>query len=450
MTDLIRGEEWRHVTAIDQADLIDCPSDEEVLREARANITRLRTTEISLRLIDDTGTPLAHTPIHIEQRQHHMVFGCCAGSTFDKIAQQPNEATRAKHFTELFNGTHAKCYWDENWHQPIEKLQGHRETGLFTAELDWAAANNLSVRGHPLVWTVDKAIPQWVQKYSYEQQLQFLEHHVRSLIACAGGRIKTWDLCNEMLWEPSLRNLAQRDWPHEESLDEMVELIGAAMRWAREEDPTACYCINDYGLETSLAWLKERHGREVTAASQRQRMVDLARALADIGCRVDAVGTQAHTGKWFPMGVVWKTFQDLRQAHSDIHVTEFWAHDGDHPQGEGLSNEQLAADKARYICDYYTVAFGTPDVTQISYWGDDAFFCADGWKTTPAYKALYDLIRNQWWTNETVQTNEQGILTVRAFYGDHSIRFMHPDGNPRSCDLSIKPGQSSDLALTIR
>ena len=146
MTDLIRGEEWRHVTPIDQADLAGCPPDAEVLAEARRTIERIRKADVAVRLVDAAGKPLAGATVRIRQQRHHTVFGCCAGSTFAKIAADPGEAARAKHFLELFNGTHAKCYWDENWHQPIEKEQGRRETGLFLAETDWAVANRIEVR----------------------------------------------------------------------------------------------------------------------------------------------------------------------------------------------------------------------------------------------------------------------------------------------------------------
>ena len=149
------------------------------------------------------------------------------------------------------------------------------------------------------------------------------------------------------------------------------------------------------------------------------------------------------------MGVVWKTFQDLSLANADIHITEFWAHDSDHPNYGNVDNEQLAADQAKYICDYYTVAFGTPQVTQISYWGEGAFFSADGWKTTPAYQALYELIRKQWWTKETAQTNADGAIKTRVFHGEHRIRFTHPNGSPRSATLSVKPGELSHHRITI-
>lgn len=441
---LIRGEEWRRIHDLDRAEYASLPSDDEVLVEARKGIDRCRKADLALRLADESGRPVRGCKVRIVQTRHHMVFGHCAGSTFARVAANPAEAARAQHFLTLFNGTHAKCYWDEKWHQPIEKHQGQRELREFLAEVDWGCANGLAVRGHPLVWTVDKAIPQWMRHYSDEQQLRFLEHHVRGLIAATGRRIRTWDLVNEMLWEPSLRHLPVRDWPHLESIEEMANFIEPATHWAREEDPDACFCLNDYGLESTFTPLKA-----VTAAQQRRRMVELVHALRVRGAAPDAVGTQAHAGKWFPMAVVTRTFADLAKAGVPIHVTEFWAELPNHPNPEGRSPEQVEEDRAAYIAAYYTVAFGTPQVEQINYWGDDTFFARGGWTTTRSYAVLRDLIRRQWWTDVEATSDHDGVLRARVFHGDHVLRWTSVDGIPRSRTLRVAPGCSQDGSLVL-
>lgn len=444
MEQLVPGEEWRRIHDADKGEFAALPPDAEVLAEARRGIERHRKADVTLRMVDAAGCPRKGQPVRIVQTAHHTVFGCCAGSTAARAAASPAEAARARHFLGLFNGTHAKCYWDEKWHQPIEKQQGVRVLGEFLGEVDWGCAHGLAVRGHPLVWTVDKAVPRWMRRYDYERQLRFLEHHVRSLIAAAGGRIHTWDLVNEMLWEPSLRHLPQRDWPHIEPIDEIADYIVPAMNWAREEDPDACYCLNDYGLEVTYTPLKG-----VTAAMQRRRMVELVEALRQRGATPGAIGTQAHIGKWFPMAVVAKTLADLARAGVPLHVSEFWGELRDHPNPEGRSPAQLEEDRAAYIAAYYTVAFGTPQVQQICYWGDEAFFDRGGWTTTRSYDALRDLIRRQWWTDTEVAADADGVLRTRVFHGDHAIRWVGDDGVPRSCPLRVEPGRSHDVTLVL-
>lgn len=440
--ELIPGEEWRKVQ--DLEDRNNLPPDEEFVAAARRNIEKIRKSDLTLKFVDRNGQPLRGLHVDLQQTKHAFIFGCSSGPTFEAIEKNPAEAARAHNVVRLFNGTHAKCYWDEKWHQPIEKHQGRREMKQFLAELDWGCANGMAVRGHPLVWTVDKAIPQWLRKYPYGKQLEFLEHHVRALVASTDKRIRTWDMVNEMLWEPVLKNLAYRDWPHIEPIDEIADFIAPTIRWAREEDPTACYCLNEYGLEFTYTKMKN-----VTAPMQRQRFVELVDALRQRGAAPDAIGTQAHIGKWFPMALVVRTFDDLAKAGVALHVSEFWAHHRDHPNPDGLSPDQLERDQATYVANYYTVAFGTPGVEQISHWGDDSFFKGNGWRTTHAYDAIYDLVKRQWWTRTRLTTDDAGVAKVRAFQGDYLYRIKTANGDTLTRTLRVEPNAATVLTLTI-
>lgn len=440
---LVRGEEWRTVHELDRDFLRDLRPDPAVLAQARAGIERHRQSDLRLRLVDGRGAPLSGLTVQLVQERHAFVFGCSSGGTFAEESE-PARCERNRLFCELFNGTHAKCYWDEKWHQPIETRQGHRILTRFLAEINWAAAHGLTVRGHPLVWTVDKAIPRWVRRYPYEQQLRHMEHNVRSLIQAAGGRVKLWDLVNEMLWEPSLRHLPARDWPHLETTDEMLTYIEPAMRWAREEDPDATYVLNDYGLERTYTPLKG-----VNAPQQRQRFVELVAALRARGAAPDAIGTQGHVGKWFPMDLAWRVFDDLARAGVPVQVSEFWAVPKDCPEPAGKSEAEIVEARDRYVADYYTVAFGHPAVNHISYWGGEVFFDRNGWIPSALYRRLHDLIRKDWWTRATLTSDADGIIAGRAFHGDHRLRWRDSLGNPHTRALRIEPGRdcSGDLAL---
>jgi hypothetical protein len=39
----------------------------------------------------------------------------------------------------------------------------------------------------------------------------------------------------------------------------------------------------------------------------------------------------------------------------------------------------------------------------------------------PAGKVYVDLVKNQWWTNESVRTDVRGVGSVRGFLGDYEI-----------------------------
>ncbi len=414
-----------------------------VLEEARSGIAAHRMAPVRWRFVDAAGTAQAGLAVEIDQLDHAFDFGLSGASTL-AAESDPAIAARNALFCDLFNCTTAKCYWDEKWHQPIEHLEGRRVLGTFLDEIDWALAKGLRVRGHPLVWTVEKAIPKWAQRYPYERQLRLVEENCRSLIGAVGGRVKLWDLVNEALWEPSLRNLAQRDWPHLEPIEEMLSYIEPAVGWAKDADPDGRYVINDYGLEVDFTDMKG-----VTAAQQRRRFVELAEALIARGAAPDALGTQAHVGKWYPMAAVRSTLDELAAPGLPLQVSEFWAHLKGCPDPE-LAEEAKLAVRDRYVADYYTVAFGHRAVEHITYWGGSEFFDRRGYVPSSLYRTLDKLINHEWHSRIETTTDTDGCVDGRVFHGDYIARWRDERGQPRCRRLRVDPHVACpEMTITV-
>jgi endo-1,4-beta-xylanase len=447
----VSGNEWMNVRKVDRTLLADLRPREDVIAEANEGIDKHRKSDVTLRIVDRAnGESLRGATVTIEQTGHAFEFGCSAGFTLPQTRDDPVKQARAALFADLFNCTTAKCYWDECWHQPIEQQQGVRVTRTFLDEVDWAAANGIAVRGHPLVWMVPKAVPQWVLKYPYEKQLQFVEHNLRSLIACTRGRVKLWDLVNEMLWEPSLRHLPQREWPHIETVDEMLTYIEPAIHWAREEDPTSTYVLNDYGLEINVVNLG---GRTVTATDQRRRFRELVAEMQKRNCAPDAIGTQAHDCTWSPADLFKKVLDDLASTGVPVQVAEFWAHDNACPNHESMSPEQVRDAKIQYVTDCYTIAFGHPRVTHFTCWGNEMFY-EDGdptvrhykaaWMPSKLYKAVHALVKQKWWTpRTTLTTDAAGEIALRATHGRHRATVLRPGGRQWSTEIDVRHAKTA-------
>ena len=282
-------EAWRK-EIVDENLAVDRLSSEEILEQARERIERYRKSDVRIRIVDRSGNPVSGVKVKVVQAASSFDWGCSMALELDEVEKDPLKQQITKRFTALFNTTTAKCYWDERWHHPIEHEEGVRVTRFFEQEMRWALANGINVKGHPLVWTVRKAIPSWMDKYPIDEQMKRLEHHVRSMIRLGGNLVQRWDLCNEMLWEPSLRNLPNRNWPHLETVDEILTYLEPAVHWAREENPYAVYSLNDYGLVER----PEKATDGVTSLQQRRRYLELVEEMKQRGCAPDAIGVQAH------------------------------------------------------------------------------------------------------------------------------------------------------------
>ena len=240
-----------------------------------------------------------------------------------------------------------------------------------------------------------------------------------------------WDLCNEMLWEPSLRNLPQRKWPHIESTNEILSYLEPAVHWAKEENPNAVYVLNDYGLVKTNA-------PGVTSRQQRDRYVDLTEEMYRRGCAPDALGSQCHVVGWYSSEEFTAMLDELAVAGLPLQITEFWAKLKDCPFA-GSEAEVIEA-RVEYVKMIYTLAFAHPQVSHLSYWGSSDWFDTQG-KPTHLFEAIFGLIKKQWSSQDSLTTNAEGEITLRAFYGDYNLLWRDEQGNQHPVSVSLNKGQ---------
>lgn len=432
------------------------------LATAREGIERYRKGDIRIRLIDSNGQPLAHLPVAIEQQQHAFVFGEGLWDLDAKIRDGEEHTGRCRAYKERFldvlNGATNLCYWTERPHNDASKMedrQGEPRMENFARTVDWCLESGIVAKGHPLFWSIDKCTPEWVKRYDIATQMKFAEVRVRNLVARFRGRVKIWDVVNEALWEPAPKNLHLRNWPYLETLENMAEYIGEVMRWCREEDPDACYLINDYGVENEAPQAPGSPRNKVTAASQRARYIELADCLRERGYGPDALGLQSHTG-WLNDHAEQQAIYDAYgDAGWDVHVTEFWAHlESLRERYPQVPEKELDELHAEYVANYLTTAFGHPAVEAFFFWGFMRMAVVWGERSghylKPVFHRVKDLIHREWKTRAQLQTDADGIVSLRGFYGNYALRSQLPgSGLPCGQRFDIVRGHEGLLTLKL-
>ena len=445
--------------ASDDAVGYDPAAHADTLAAARANIERIRKRDVVLRLTDRAGRPLAHTPVEVVQKRHAFCFGDQLWHLdrlhrFGRAATDEGRAWTLR-FADCLNAANALCYWTErprNDGPKTEDVQGQPRVDSFLACVDWAAAQGLTVKGHPLCWSIPKCVPEWVKRYDYATRLKFLEVRVRGLIAGVRGKVAIWDVVNEALWEPAFRNLPQRHWPHLEDLDTIADYVQLALRWARDEDPDASYVLNDYGLTNDPADGPPvaANGTQVTAALQRRRLLDLLERLAARGALPNAIGLQSHTGGWLGHDRQWPVYDELAAAGLPIHITEFGATTR-HLEAAGVPQDEIDARRADYVANALTCAFGHPAVEAFFFWGflDQAIRWGphSSHQLTTLYTRVRGLIHDEWRTRESLTSDGDGTVRFRGFFGRYAVRRALADGTAVGALFRVAPCQSMPLTL---
>jgi GH35 family endo-1,4-beta-xylanase len=455
------GEEWRDLDRGPES--YDSAASAAALRAARARIREVRMRDWSLRFVDSSGRPRSGLEVEVFLTRHDFPFGDQVWplDAWARDGKWDGERARAwrRRFTEMFNAANNLCYWTERPRHDASKTeerQGEPRVENFARTVEWSLAHGMVAKGHPLFWSIPKAVPDWVRRYDHATAWKFAEVRVRSLVARFRGRVSMWDAINEPMWEAAFKNLGLRQWPHIEPIANILEYIAPVLRWCREEDPEARFLLNDYGMEIDYPEpLTGNDGSRVTAASQRRRYRELIAALQDAGTPPDGVGLQSHTG-WMDHDYQGRLYEEFALTGLPVHVTEFWA-DTKALQASGRHTpEEIEAIQADYIANYLTCAFAHPAVASFFFWGFMGTAIAwhddrSGHDLKPAWSRVHDLIHKEWTTRETLTTDADGVVRFRGFYGDHVARLRWSEREPaqRGHRFAIARGNQPMVEIAV-
>jgi GH35 family endo-1,4-beta-xylanase len=153
------------------------------------------------------------------------------------------------------------------------------ERGQFTFDkadqlVEFAQNNNMTVRGHALVWHIQN--PDWLENgdFSKQEMLKIMEEHITTVVSHYKGKVKYWDVVNEALDD----NGGFRPTLWYQALGE--DYIAKAFEFAHKADPDAILVYNDYSTE----------GKSPKANAAYR----LVKKLKEQGVPIHGIGTQAH------------------------------------------------------------------------------------------------------------------------------------------------------------
>jgi len=143
------------------------------------------------------------------------------------------------------------------------------------AIVNYASDNDMSVRGHTLVWAQDTYTPAWVRAISNPVDLRAkVNEHITTTMNHFAGRIHRWDVVNEPLATFGTGPSSSVFWTMG------PEWIADAFRLARSLDADAELWLNEYGSD----WVPGKH----------EALLELVAGLVADGVPIDGVGLQTH------------------------------------------------------------------------------------------------------------------------------------------------------------
>jgi GH35 family endo-1,4-beta-xylanase len=258
------------------------------------------------------------------------------------------------------------------------------------------------------------------------------------------GVIDTWDVINEVVIMPVFDK-------YDNGITRIAKQLGRTgiirmvFDAARESNPAAILLLNDFNMSKDYE--------------------DLIEACLSEGIKIDALGLQSHMhqGYWGAEKTQ-ETLERFARFNLPTHFTEITLVSGDlmppeivdlndHQVEEWPTKPEAEIRQAEEAAELYRILFEHPSIEAITYWElrDGGWLNAPSGlirkdlSNKPAYDALMDLVKNQWWLSPTkMVTDDQGKIRMNEYVGDYSISWM---GKQASFSVDAKGVSSVEVKI---
>lgn len=370
-----------------------------------------------LRFIRKDGSPISNKEITISQINHEFLFACGA---FDSIPLANDEANgienkflkeRFEKWLAIFNAGTLPFYWGG-----FESERGKTETEPVKKAATWLKENKVTVKGHPLCWHTNTA--PWLMAMTNEEILKAQLNRIHRDVTEFKGLIDVWDVINEVVIMPIFNK-------YDNGITRVckeigrIPLIRQVFAAAKEANPNSTLLLNDFNTSISYEILIE--------------------GCLEAGIPIDVIGIQSHQhqGYW-GLEKTQEVLDRFSRFGLPIHFTENTLISGqlmppeivdlnDHQVKEWPTTPEGEERQAREVVQMYETLFAHPLVESITTWGvvdgkwlgAPAGLLREDNSSKPSYDRLLNLVKNQWWTNLKVLTDDNGHAEVTGVLGQY-------------------------------
>ena len=377
---------------------------------------RMATKTLTVRNPD--GTPTAGKKVRISQTRHAFLFGCGAFDALEFVmnTDQSKEeflADRLDKWLALFNFGTLPFYWGR--YEPIEG-QDMGEAMMEAAK--WLRRRDVTLKGHPLCWHTVCA--DWLMAYPNDVILEKQLARIRREVGKFAGVIDMWDVINEVVIMPIFDQYDNAITRISKDLGR-IGIVREVFAAARKSNPRATLLINDFNTTREYETLLEE--------------------CLGSGIPIDVIGIQSHQhqGYW-GLDKIYEVLNRFGRFGLPIHFTENTLISGhlmppeindlnDYQISEWPSTPEGEDRQAQEIVEMYTALFAHPFVEAVTTWdftdgkwlGAPSGVLRKDNSVKPAYSALQEKIKGDWWTEENAFTDGEGRVSLTGYKGEYEI-----------------------------
>ena len=418
----------------------------ELLKKASQNIEIYRKSDAVISFKTSSGNPLQNAKVEIKQKTHDFLFGNIIFDLINNRGREPYKPEIFKQrFKELFNYAVFPFYWGA-----YEPTPGMPNWQSMLPVIEWCKSNGITTKGHPLVWTYPAGVPKWLSRFPITLTEELLKARLINTVSGFEGKIDIWDVVNEPV--------NTRAWRHTDAkLDEMghfkepikdaADFTEMPLRWAYTGNPKSHLIVNEYG--------------QIIDKTIRERFIELIKELQSRNTPISGLGIQAHLWMtdWFNPKDLFETYDELSKLGYPLHITEFIPQSsGKEITGNWRKGKWTLETQAEFTEQFYRLSFGHPAVISINWWGlsdrniwqKGGGLITEEYEPKPVYNRLKKLIHEEWNTNLLINTDKNGEIKFRGFYGKYDVILTTDDGKIHSFDIHLNKNEENKWIFTIK
>ncbi|OUZ99552.1 Glycoside hydrolase [Macleaya cordata] len=376
-------------------------------------IEKVRKRKVRFEATDADGTKLAGVRLSIRQTKSNFPFGCAITKNILTSTAYQNWVTARFTVMTFIN--------EMKWYSTEARRQGQENYTTCDAMVEFAKANNISVRGHNIFWDNPKFQPRWVKKLSPEELRKAAARRIDSVVSRYSGQLIGWDVVNENL--------------HFHFFEDMLGKNASAVYYSRAHqlDPKTTMFMNEFNT------IEDHTDKSVTPEKYLLKL----KSLQDFPGNENipfGIGLQSHFPSGRPNLAYMRASMDLLASTGfPLWLTE--VDTGKEPN------------QAQYLEEILREGYANPAVEGIVIWaGPKIDGCKRMCLTDYKYKntkagAVVDKLLKEWKLGKfEATTDSDGSLETALFHGEYDLTVTHPVTNSsRVLHFKVAKGVSEEI-----
>lgn len=411
--------------------------------EMDANIETYRKSDATVKIVDKDGNPVKNATVTVNQTSHDFDFGCNAlmlGQYDTKEKNEKYEQLLKDTFNTLTTTMCFDIYSDGDNDYDFDYNEFRRPSPKVIR--DFAKANNMNLKVQPLL--ADGWNPSWATTTNVTALRQIYKNWFQAVYNEFGNDLDIVDVVNEStsLWQSRTPSFPFNN-----------DVLGN-VKWAYQ---TAQEIWGD-----SKTKLEINDAYPYFANYKSTRVESLASENL-----IDSIGIQYHifssanminhvNNSYYNIETTYSNLKSMSEVGLPMYISEITM-----PTNlDGYTTEQAYAIQAEVVKRLYKMWFSIPNMNGIIYWNladgeqwgseGDALGCLvdSNLNPKPAYYVIQNYINNEWRTNLTLTTDENGEVSFRGFNGDYTVT-AKTDGGYAAGKFSVLKDGSNTLTLSL-